>query len=118
MKDSFTFYIQDVLLDFIAASDKKFELWLNCLDLFAFEQWARDIIDAFSDKKIQLDDFKKLSDLSSGQSTILLYITKLVSSINRGCLVIFDEPETFMHPPMIKAFIRAVAKVCEEEKAF
>ncbi len=118
MKDSFTFYIQDVLLDFIAASDKKFELWLNCLDLFAFEKWARDIIDAFSDKKIQLDDFKKLSDLSSGQSTILLYITKLVSSINRGCLVIFDEPETFMHPPMIKAFIRAVAKVCEEEKAF
>ncbi|MDW8759252.1 AAA family ATPase [Streptococcus suis] len=118
MKDSFTFYIQDVLLDFIAASDKKFELWLNCLDLFAFEKWARDIIDAFRDKEFQLDDFKKLSKLSSGQSTILLYITKLVSSINRGCLVIFDEPETFMHPPMIKAFIRAVAKVCEEEKAF
>ncbi|HEM3662881.1 TPA: ATP-binding protein [Streptococcus suis] len=118
MKDSFTFYIQDVLLDFIAASDKKFELWLNCLDLFAFEKWARDIIEAFRDKEFQLDDFKKLSELSSGQSTILLYITKLVSSINRGCLVIFDEPETFMHPPMIKAFIRAVAKVCEEEKAF
>ncbi|MGU7965123.1 AAA family ATPase [Streptococcus suis] len=118
MKDSFTFYIQDVLLDFIAASDKKFELWLNCLELFTFEQWARDIIEAFRDKEFQLNDFKKLSELSSGQATILLYITKLVSSINRGSLVIFDEPETFMHPPMIKAFIRAVAMVCEEEKAF
>ncbi|HEL2460007.1 TPA: ATP-binding protein [Streptococcus suis] len=118
MKDSFTFYIQDVLLDFIATSDKKFELWLNCLELFAFEQWARDIIDAFRDKEFQLNDFKKLSELSSGQATILLYLTKLVSSINRGCLVIFDEPETFMHPPMIKAFIRAVAKICKEEKAF
>ncbi|HFU4189984.1 TPA: AAA family ATPase [Streptococcus suis] len=118
MKDSFTFYIQDVLLDFIAASEKKFELWLNCLELFAFEQWARDIIEAFRDKEFQLNDFKKLSKLSSGQATILLYITKLVSSINRGCLVIFDEPETFMHPPMIKAFIRAVAMVCEKEKAF
>ena len=32
--------------------------------------------------------------------------------------MIFDEPETFMHPPMVKAFIRAVSELVDNNKAF
>ena len=33
-------------------------------------------------------------------------------------MIIFDEPETFMHPPMVKAFIRAVSELVDNNKAF
>lgn len=117
VKQGFIWYIQDLLLDLIASADKT-SLWGECLDFFSFEPWAKKIKAAFQDKALDLDSFMEISKLSSGQATILLYITKLVSSVNRGSLVIFDEPETFMHPPMMKSFIRAVSRVAEQIGAF
>ncbi|URZ87133.1 AAA family ATPase [Floricoccus penangensis] len=114
---SFNWYIQILLLDLIA-SDTKIGYWKECLKYFLFEPWVKDVIEAFEDKIINLEDYKKIIKLSSGQSTILLYLTKLVSSVNKGSLIIFDEPETFMHPPMMKAFIRAVSEIITQTNAF
>lgn len=115
--DSFRWYIQSLLLDLIA-SEEKLELWGKALGYFSFEPWAQDIRGAFCDRTIELSDFKKISKLSSGQATILLYLTKLVFCVNQGSLVIFDEPETFMHPPMIKSFIRAISEIVNKVGAF
>ena len=117
IEDYFFCYIQILILDLIA-SEEKFQLWESCLDYFSFESWANDIKTAFHNRTISLDDFKKIKSLSSGQSTILLYLTKLASCINSGSLIIFDEPETFMHPPMMKSFIRAVSEIVEKSNAF
>lgn len=117
IEDYFFCYIQILILDLIA-SEEKFQLWEKCLDYFSFESWANDIKVAFSDRKIRLEEFIKIKNLSSGQATILLYLTKLVSCINSGSLIIFDEPETFMHPPMMKSFIRAVSEIVETSNAF
>ena len=115
--DSFRWYIQSLILDLIA-SEEKLELWEKALCYFSFESWAQDIRAAFCDRTIELSDFEKISKLSSGQATILLYLTKLVFCVNQGSLVIFDEPETFMHPPMIKSFIRAVSEIVNKVGAF
>lgn len=115
--DSFRWYIQSLLLDLIA-SEEKLELWEKALGYFSFEPWAQDIRAAFCDRTIELSDFEKINELSSGQATILLYLTKLVFCVNQGSLVIFDEPETFMHPPMIKSFIRAVSEIVNKVGAF
>lgn len=117
IKESFSYYIQNLLIDLIASEDK-LKMWGDCLNFFTFESWVDDIINAFQDRNISKNDIEKIDTLSSGQATILLYITKLVSSINQGSLVIFDEPETFMHPPMVKAFIRAVSELVDNNKAF
>lgn len=117
IKESFSYYIQNLLIDLIASEDK-LKMWGDCLNFFSFESWVDDIINAFQDRNISKNDIEKIDTLSSGQATILLYITKLVSSINQGSLVIFDEPETFMHPPMVKAFIRAVSEIVNNNKAF
>lgn len=117
MKDSFIWYIESLLLDLIA-SDSKLKLWEESLNYFAFDDWANKIKMAFCDKKIEAEDFDLIKNLSSGQATILLYITKLVCSVNKGSLIIFDEPETFMHPPMMKSFIRAVSNIIQQSSAF
>ena len=117
IKESFSYYIQNLLFDLIA-SNTKLAQWELAIKFFEFETWVEDIKSAFLDRDIIKEDLEKIDNLSSGQATILLYITKLVSSINQGSLVIFDEPETFMHPPMVKAFIRAVSELVDNNKAF
>ena len=117
IEDSFIWYIESLLLDLIA-SDNKLKLWEESLNFFSFDEWANKIKMAFCDKKIEASDFDLIKNLSSGQATILLYITKLVYSVNKGSLIIFDEPETFMHPPMMKSFIRAVSNIIQKSSAF
>ncbi|QNT08105.1 AAA family ATPase [Marinomonas arctica] len=47
--------------------------------------------------------------LSSGHSIVLLTITKLVATVQEKTLVLIDEPESHLHPPLLAAFIRALS---------
>ena len=48
-------------------------------------------------------------NLSSGHKIVLLTITKLVESVEERTLVLMDEPEAHLHPPLLAALIRAVS---------
>ena len=63
---------------------------------------------------IDLDNFgreagKLYRRLSSGHKIVLLTITKLVESVQEKTLVLMDEPEAHLHPPLLSAFIRALS---------
>lgn len=47
--------------------------------------------------------------LSSGHKIVLLTITKLVEHVEEKTLVLMDEPEAHLHPPLLAAFIRALS---------
>jgi len=47
--------------------------------------------------------------LSSGHAVVLLSMTRLVEVIEEKTLVLFDEPESHLHPPLLAAFIRALS---------
>src|SRR5262249_20059802 len=47
--------------------------------------------------------------LSSGHAIVLLTITCLVELVDERTLVLFDEPESHLHPPLLSAFIRTLA---------
>lgn len=49
------------------------------------------------------------NDLSSGHKIVLLAICKLVEMVEEATLVLIDEPETHLHPPLLSAFIRSLA---------
>ncbi|MGO7000369.1 AAA family ATPase [Rhizobium leguminosarum] len=48
-------------------------------------------------------------NLSSGHSVVLLAISRLVSFVEEQSLILLDEPEAHLHPPLISAFIRALS---------
>ncbi|MGK9185335.1 ATP-binding protein [Priestia filamentosa] len=53
---------------------------------------------------------EKLFDmLSSGHKIVLLTITKLVETVEERTLVLLDEPEGHLHPPLLSAFTRALS---------
>ncbi|CAN5719243.1 AAA family ATPase [soil metagenome] len=47
--------------------------------------------------------------LSSGHKIVLLTITRLVQVVEEKTLVLIDEPEAHLHPPLLSAFIRALS---------
>jgi predicted ATP-dependent endonuclease of OLD family len=62
-------------------------------------------------KAICFDTFKKLS---SGHKIVLLTITRLVETLQERSLVLIDEPEAHLHPPLLSAFIRALSEILNE----
>lgn len=47
--------------------------------------------------------------LSSGHKIVLLTATKLVEKVEERTLVLMDEPEAHLHPPLLAAFIRGLS---------
>jgi predicted ATPase len=47
--------------------------------------------------------------MSSGHAVVLLIITKLVETVEEKTLVLLDEPESHLHPPLLSAFTRALS---------
>lgn len=53
-----------------------------------------------------IDLFKRMS---SGHAVVLLTMTKLVETVEEKTLVLLDEPESHLHPPLLSAFTRALS---------
>ncbi|MDA9435687.1 ATP-dependent nuclease [Bradyrhizobium sp. CCBAU 51627] len=89
------------------------------------ERWRRALRTLESDPIFEETDATSLLDLdaeelaraarllfrklSSGHKIVLLTITKLVESVEERTLVLMDEPEAHLHPPLLAALIRAVS---------
>lgn len=50
-----------------------------------------------------------LDGLSSGHKIVLLTIAGLVETVEERTLVLLDEPESHLHPPLLSAFIRTLS---------
>ncbi len=57
-------------------------------------------------QKLAQNSFMKMS---SGHAIVLLTMTKLVERAEEKTLVIIDEPESHLHPPLLSAFTRALS---------
>lgn len=63
---------------------------------------------------VEGDELKKMGrdifrNLSSGHKIVLLTMTRLVETVEERTLVLLDEPEAHLHPPLLSAFVRALS---------
>ncbi|MFB7436495.1 AAA family ATPase [Streptomyces microflavus] len=49
--------------------------------------------------------------LSSGHALVLLTLTRLVDLVAERTLVLLDEPEAHLHPPLLSSFVRALSEL-------
>jgi len=69
----------------------------------------RELILLDGSRDSQAAVLKTFRRLSSGHKIVLLTITRLIEKLQERSLVIMDEPEAHLHPPLLSAFIRAVS---------
>lgn len=83
-------------------------------DNFA-EMDLRKLIDLYiEDNSENRNVFKKravklFERMSSGHAIVLLTITKLIEKVEEKTLILIDEPESHLHPPLLSAFTRALS---------
>lgn len=58
---------------------------------------------------LKVEARKLFKNLSSGHKIVLLTITRLVETVEEKTLVLLDEPEAHLHPPLLSAFVRALS---------
>lgn len=74
--------------------------------------------DRFDSKVIFLAKAEKLfKRMSSGHAIVLLTITSLVESVEEKTLVLIDEPESHLHPPLLSAFTRSLSDLLTNRNA-
>lgn len=55
--------------------------------------------------------------LSSGHKIILLTLTRLVAATEERTLILMDEPEAHLHPPLLSAFLRGLSDLLIDRNA-
>lgn len=71
-----------------------------------------DMINADLNNKEELDGvLKTFKALSSGHKIVLLTLTRLVEKVEERTLVLIDEPEGHLHPPLLSAMTRAISEL-------
>jgi hypothetical protein len=65
--------------------------------------------------RIQQEAKEIFKNLSSGHKIICLTLTQLVAVVAERTLVLIDEPESHLHPPLLSAFIRALSEMLIEQ---
>ncbi|WP_444918755.1 AAA family ATPase [Microbulbifer sp. JMSA003] len=116
----------DLCIDFTESLKLCFALmakrnrWINAViklesDFNFAEMSLRQLINDY-DEDVSNEKFnfskkaKKLFDrMSSGHAIVLLTITKLIETVEEKTLVLIDEPESHLHPPLLSAFTRALS---------
>ncbi|MFE4922363.1 AAA family ATPase [Streptomyces sp. NPDC056661] len=74
-----------------------------------------DVIDAMiregNPKKLTEAMGAVFDNLSSGHAVVLLMVTRLIEVVGERTLVLIDEPETHLHPPLLAALTNALSKL-------
>ncbi|WP_434930900.1 AAA family ATPase [Shewanella sp. HL-SH5] len=91
------------------------KLWVNAIKRLQsddnFEDMkltnlAKDDLDINNVVKLAKHSF---STMSSGHAIVLLIITKLITEVKERSLVLLDEPEGHLHPPLLSAFMSSLS---------
>ncbi len=94
------------------------------------ERWKNSIINLESDENFSDMQLLRLANysgaelennanslirrMSSGHAIVLLTITQLVAKVEEKTLVLIDEPESHLHPPLLSAFVRSLNELLND----
>jgi len=96
----------------------KRERWLNALKILEsdenFASMGLSALAELSGEKLAVRANKIIDRMSSGHTVVLLTITRLVAAVEEKTLVLIDEPESHLHPPLLSAFIRALSDLLHD----
>lgn len=116
---------KDLCVDFIEsfdacfAQERKKLLWIKSVeklnsDINFKEIGLLDLIRYIDEKAFEERLSKVYQRMSSGHAIVLLTLTKLIANIEEKSLILIDEPESHLHPPLLSAFTRTLSDLLIE----
>ena len=92
----------------------KLERWRKALSVLEADPIFREaniaaLADQSDEDEVKNEAAQVFAKLSSGHKIVLLTITRLVETVEEKTLVLLDEPEAHLHPPLLSAFVRSLS---------
>ncbi|WP_367872993.1 AAA family ATPase [Luteolibacter sp. Populi] len=78
--------------------------------VFADFEISQKLSEAKEESKLQ-PSYPLLNELSSGHKIVLLTVAGLIEKVEERTLVLLDEPESHLHPPLLAAFVRTLSDI-------
>ncbi|EMB8480641.1 AAA family ATPase [Providencia rettgeri] len=99
---------------------KRLDSWVEInKEFFSPELVESWIIDYDNEKKVNpIKINESLMNLSSGQSIFLFIMTEIICHIQYDSLILFDEPETHLHPNAISQLINSIHSLAENFESY
>jgi ABC-type multidrug transport system ATPase subunit len=91
------------------------------LDIEILNKFAIEDKDQWNETTYTVDraGFNKIKkNLSSGQNILIYIITEIISNIRRDSLLLFDEPETHLHPNAISQLMDVIYELVNEFQSY
>ena len=94
-------------------------IWLNCMRTSLELDFFKINVDELETLDSKLEFSEKLNSvLSSGQKITFHFITRLIACMDHDSIVIFDEPETHLHPNIAGKLIKALKYILDNFSSF
>ena len=102
--------------DCILSSENRKQLWKTAVrtlesDINFEDKSINELLNIGDKGELTTRSRELFLNLSSGHAAVLYTITKLVELTEEKTVVIFDEPENHLHPPLLSAFVRALSEL-------
>lgn len=102
--------------------NKRFESWIDILENF----FKKEITDSWIMKgkysfipKLNIEKFNESQNkFSSGQAIFVFIFTEILANIRYDSLIIFDEPETHLHPNAIAQLVNSIHLLANKFQSF
>lgn len=97
------------------ADDSKKDMWIEAItDLESDENFKELSITGLVNlpaKELVNACLTILRSMSSGHAIVFITITMLIEKLQEKTLVLFDEPESHLHPPLLSALVRIMSNL-------
>lgn len=102
--------------------NKRFDSWIEIIKNFfpkeLVEVWVEWDPTLFEQRLNIVEINKALKTFSSGQAIFLYILTEILANIRYDSLIIFDEPETHLHPNAISQLINSIHLLVKKFQSF
>jgi predicted ATPase len=91
----------------------RLQRWQDSIKLLETDPGFEDLslldLPSLTDSERLVKSKEIFEELSSGHKIVLLTITRLVELVDERTLVLIDEPESHLHPPLLASLVRALS---------
>ncbi|HCK0665752.1 TPA: AAA family ATPase, partial [Staphylococcus aureus] len=93
-------------------NDESSERWSRFIEVLGLKNLFFELNKSEDNKKSFKRQFNKLS---SGQKIVVLSITKMVERVVEKTLILLDEPELYLHPPLLASYMKVISTLLTEQ---
>ncbi|WP_281300945.1 MULTISPECIES: AAA family ATPase [unclassified Iodidimonas] len=106
---------------FCFENDLRRNRWVHAIETLHsdenfFDMQLLSLVD-LRDKELKERALFLIGKMSSGHAVVILTMTLLVAKVEERTLVLFDEPETHLHPPLLSALMRSLSQLLHTRNA-